>query len=76
MASVLDLSELLRLSDLLSFKSKFEAVGVSKLEHIEDVDEEDLKDFGMSVMNILLFLIFLLICTKLTLISTYRSLSQ
>ena len=38
--------EFLRLSDLLSFQSKFIAAGVKKREHFQDVDEHDLKEFG------------------------------
>ena len=39
-----EISEFLCLSDLLLFKAKFIAAGVTKNEHFQDVDEHDLKD--------------------------------
>lgn len=41
-----EISEFLRLSDLLVFNAKFIAAGVTKNEHFQDVDEHDLKEFG------------------------------
>lgn len=41
-----EISEFLRLSDLLVFKAKFIAAGVTENEHFQDVDEHDLKEFG------------------------------
>ena len=50
MADVVDkyseISEFLRLSDLLLFILKFIGAGVTKNEHLQDVDEQNLNGFG------------------------------